>query len=81
MLYLLLPYTSQMTGRLDHFLPAALLVWAILFYRQPIWWPDCSGAASGCIYYPLFVIPAVDQLLLAAWLGPLPDRRGRGAGR
>lgn len=57
MLYLMLPYTSQMTGRLDHFLPAALMVWAILFYRQPIVSGLFIGAASGCIYYPLFVIP------------------------
>ena len=57
MLYLLLPYTSQMTGRLDHFLPAALLVWAILFYRQPLVAGLFVGAASGCIYYPLFVLP------------------------
>jgi hypothetical protein len=57
MLYLMLPYTSQMTGRLDHFLPAALLVWAVLFYRQPIVSGLFIGAASGCIYYPLFVIP------------------------
>ena len=28
-LYLLLPYTAQLTGRVDHVLPAALLVWAV----------------------------------------------------
>jgi len=29
-LYLLLPYTAQMTGRIDHVLPGAMLIWAIL---------------------------------------------------
>jgi hypothetical protein len=57
MLYLMMPYTSQMTGALDHFLPAALLVWAVLFYRQPIVSGLLVGAASGCIYYPLFIVP------------------------
>ncbi len=35
LLYLLMPYTAQMTGRVDHALPAALLIWAILSYRRP----------------------------------------------
>jgi len=34
-LYLLLPYTAQMTGEVDHVLPAALLVWAVTSYRRP----------------------------------------------
>ena len=34
-LYLMLPYTAQMTGHVDHVLPAALLVWAVVFYRRP----------------------------------------------
>ena len=57
MLYLLLPYTSQLTGRVDHFLPAAFLVWAILCYRRPILSGLLVGLASGCIYYPLFLLP------------------------
>ena len=56
-LYLMLPYTSQMTGRLDHFLPAALLMFAVLFYRRPIIAGILLGAACGCIYYPLFLLP------------------------
>ena len=35
-LYLLLPYTAQMVGRVEHVLPAALIVWALVFYRRPI---------------------------------------------
>ncbi len=56
-LYLMLPYTSQMTGRVDHFLPAALLVWAIFFYRRPIIAGIFVGTAFGCVYYPLFLLP------------------------
>ncbi len=56
-LYLMLPYTSQMTGRLDHVLPAALLVFAVLFYRRPLIAGMLLGAACGCVYYPLFVLP------------------------
>ncbi len=56
-LYLMLPYTSQMTGRVDHFLPAALLVWAIFFYRRPLVAGIFVGAAFGCIYYPMFLLP------------------------
>jgi hypothetical protein len=33
-LYLLLPYTAEMTGRVAHVLPAALLVWAVVAYRD-----------------------------------------------
>ena len=57
MLYLLLPYTSQLTGRVDHFLPAAFLVWAVLCYRRPVISGFLIGLASGCIYYPLFLFP------------------------
>tara|TARA_Y100001934_G_scaffold35060_1_gene39921 strand:+ start:4571 stop:5878 length:1308 start_codon:yes stop_codon:yes gene_type:complete len=54
--YLLIPYTGEMGGHIDHVLPGALLVWAILFYRKPF----IAGvllSLSFCIYYPLFLIP------------------------
>ncbi len=56
-LYLLVPYTAQMTGRVDHALPAALLVWAILCYRRPLAAGLFLGAAAGLVYYPLFLLP------------------------
>ncbi len=56
-LYLMLPYTSQMTGRVDHALPAALLVWAVLCYRRPLVSGIFMGLAIGIIYYPLFLLP------------------------
>jgi hypothetical protein len=56
-LYLMLPYTAQMTGRVPHVLPAALLVWAVLCYRRPLWAGAFIGLAVGVIYYPLFLLP------------------------
>lgn len=56
-LYLMLPYTSQMTGRVDHVLPAALLLWAIVLYRQPFWSGLLMGLAMGTSYYALYLLP------------------------
>lgn len=56
-LYLMLPYTSQMTGRVDHVLPAALIVWGILCYRRPLPAGMFIGLAIGVAYYPLFLLP------------------------
>ena len=56
-LYLLLPYTAEMTGRVAHVLPAALLVWAVVTYRRPMIAGLFLGLAIGVIYYPLFLLP------------------------
>jgi hypothetical protein len=56
-LYLMLPYTAVMTGRVDHALPGALLVWALLCYRKPLVAGIFLGLASGTVYYPLFLLP------------------------
>jgi len=56
-LYLLLPYTAQFTGRVDHVVPAALLVWAVVAYRRPFVAGTLVGLATGAIYYPLFLLP------------------------
>ena len=56
-LYLLLPYTSMMTGRVMHVLPAALLVWAVVFYRRPEVAGGFLGFAMGVVYYPFFLLP------------------------
>lgn len=55
-IYLMLPYTAQMTGHVSHVIPAALLVWAIALYRRPV----VSGIFLGlavCNYYTLFLLP------------------------
>ncbi|MCU0871626.1 MAG: DUF2029 domain-containing protein [Pirellulaceae bacterium] len=56
-LYLMLPYTAQMTGHIDHVIPAALLVWAILCYRRPLTSGMLLAIATGLVYYPLFLLP------------------------
>ncbi len=56
-LYLLLPYTAAMTGRVDHVLPAALLVWTIAMYRKPMISGLFMGLSIGVIYYPIFLLP------------------------
>lgn len=56
-LYLLLPYTAEMTGRIIHILPAAAMVWAIVCYRRPFWSGTFIGLAMGLAYYPLFLLP------------------------
>jgi hypothetical protein len=56
-LYLLLPYTATMTGRVDHVLPGALVVWAVACYRLPFVSGALIGLAIGTIYYPLFLLP------------------------
>lgn len=61
LLYLLLPYTAQRTGWVDHVLAGALLVWAVELYRRPLLAGVFLGLAIGCVYYPLFLLPL--------WLG------------
>ena len=56
-LYLLLPYTATMTGRVDHGLPGALIVWAVAAYRMPFVAGGLVGLAMGTIYYPVFLLP------------------------
>lgn len=56
-MYLLLPYTAQMTGDVEHALPAAMLTLAILSYRQPLLAGCFLGLAAGLVYYPLFLLP------------------------
>lgn len=56
-LYLLLPYTAEMTGRIIHILPAAAMVWAVACYRRPFWSGTFIGLAMGLAYYPIFLLP------------------------
>lgn len=60
-LYLLLPYSAQLSGRVGHVLPAALLVWAVVTYRRPFIAGVFIGLAISAIYYPVFLLPL--------WLG------------
>ena len=55
-LYLLLPYTGQMSARPEHVVPAALLVWAVEAYRRPLVAGILLGLAAAA-YYPLYLLP------------------------
>jgi len=57
LLYLMLPYTAQMTGHVDHVLPAALLLWAVVLYRRPTVAGVLIGLAGSVVYYPVFLLP------------------------
>jgi hypothetical protein len=56
-LYLMLPYTAQMTGSAYHAVPAALLLWAVLCYRRPLTAGIFMGLAIGVCYYPVYLLP------------------------
>ena len=57
MLYLLLPYVNQMTGRLDHVIPGALILWAVALYRKPLFAGICIGGAASLMFHPVFLVP------------------------
>jgi len=56
-LYLLHPYSTQMIGRLDHIIPAALLLVGVALYRRPLFSGLCIGIAAALVWYPLWLIP------------------------
>ncbi len=55
--YLLLPYTAHMTGEVNHVVPSALLLLAVLMYRQPFVAGLFLGCAAGVVYYPFSLLP------------------------
>jgi hypothetical protein len=55
-MYLMLPYTAQMTGHADHVLPAALVLWGVFFYRRPLTAGLFIGLAT-IGYFPLYLLP------------------------
>lgn len=66
-IYLLLPCTAIDVGKVNHVLPAALIVWAVCAYRQPLISGALLGLACGTLFFPVFLLP-----LWAAFYG----RRG-----
>ena len=56
-LYLLHPYSTQMIGRLDHVIRAALILLAVALYRRPFFAGLCIGIAAALVWYPLWLIP------------------------
>jgi hypothetical protein len=69
--YLMLPYTGHYVSYLLHVWPMALIVWALVAFRQPLLAGALLGLAAGTIYFPVLLFPL--------WLSFY--RGGRGAGR
>lgn len=60
-LYLLIPYTAFQIGQVHHVWPAALIVWAIYYYRRPGVAGALIGLAAGTAFFPLLLLPAWAQ--------------------
>ena len=56
-LYLLLPCTAFDVGKVNHVLPAALIVWALVTYRSPLVAGSLMGLACGTLLFPVFLLP------------------------
>ena len=56
-LYLLHPYVNQMVARLDHLIPATLILWAVAMYRRPLFAGLFIGTAAALVFYPIFLLP------------------------
>lgn len=60
-LYLLIPYTAFHIGQVHHVWPAALVVWAIFYYRHPVISGALIGLAAGTAFFPLLLLPVWAQ--------------------
>ena len=56
-LYLLLPCTAYQVNQVSHVLPAALVIWALVFYRKPMIAGGLMGLACGTVFFPAFLLP------------------------
>jgi hypothetical protein len=55
--FLLMPYNGALGGQWHHVWPAALLVWAVVFYRRPTVAGLLLGIAAASVYHPVLVFP------------------------
>ena len=60
-LYLLIPYTAFQVGQVHHVWPAALIVWAVYFFRHPTVAGGLVGLAAGTAFFPLLLLPVWAQ--------------------
>lgn len=56
-LYLLLPCTAYQVNQVSHVLPAALVIWALVFYKKPMVAGGLMGLACGTVFFPAFLLP------------------------
>jgi hypothetical protein len=56
-MYLLLPITAYDVTKVNHLLPAALIVWAVAAHRRPTIAGGLLGLACGTLFFPIFLLP------------------------
>lgn len=56
-MYLLLPVTAYDVTKVNHLLPAALIVWAVAAHRRPTVSGGLLGLACGTLFFPIFLLP------------------------
>ena len=56
-LYLLMPGTALQVSNLNHILPAAFVVWALVYYNKPMVAGCLMGLACGTVFFPAFLLP------------------------
>lgn len=56
-LYLLLPCTAYDVSKVNHLLPAALIVWSVAMHRRPMVAGVLLGLACGTVFFPIFLLP------------------------
>jgi len=56
-LYLLLPPTAYDVSKVNHLLPAALIVWAVAAHSRPIVAGILLGLSCGTMFFPIFLLP------------------------
>lgn len=56
-LYLLIPGTALQVSNVNHILPAAFVVWALVFYNKPMVAGCLMGLACGTVFFPAFLLP------------------------
>jgi len=56
-LYLLLPCTAYDVSKVNHLLPAALIVWAVAMHCRPMVSGVLLGLACGTVFFPIFLLP------------------------
>ena len=56
-MYLLLPVTAFDVTKVNHLLPAALIVWAVAAHNRPTVAGGLLGLACGTLFFPVFLLP------------------------
>ena len=56
-LYLLMPGTALQVSNVNHILPAAFVVWALVYYNKPMIAGCLMGLACGTVFFPAFLLP------------------------